>query len=473
MANTTPHEYKNIYYSTTDGATWAIEDTKSILLSATDGTVYAYYPYDSNETDIEHISINATDGTDYMYAEPVSGIKNSNAAAQLTMKHALSVVKFTIQKATSNGYTGAGVISKVKLEGATMGSEGSMNIKTQAVNASAGAMTYTDQLKLNPAPESETNQAQVFAVPTGTQSAIKFTVTMDGQDYTATTGNVTLASGQQYSYTLNMSSTGLEVNTVTVTPWGDAASTDPIDTQLSTNTLTDGVYAIKADGTLVAAGVATDASYAGVGFIVNGKKYQVAKVDAVQEEHTKNTALVYWQKDSPSNIGDLTDYTTADGTRNMIVLPFANGSFFEGAPENYKLYDNWTIWPSYNETAALSDFDGQDNTAKIMAAYGTTSFTIGNTVNDFRSNEIYNEDKTDWFVPSCGELAFMFLKINDLNALLEKVTDAAKIEVVVTGAYWSSSESDNVGSWCVNFTNGLVANSNKDDYYRLRLIREI
>ena len=124
------HEYKNIYYSTTDGATWKIDNSKSILLSATDGTVYAYYPYDVNVTNIENISINATDGTDYMYAEPVAGIKNSNAAAQLTMKHALSVVKFTIQKASSNGYTGAGEITKVKLEGATMGSEGSMNIKT-------------------------------------------------------------------------------------------------------------------------------------------------------------------------------------------------------------------------------------------------------------------------------------------------------------------------------------------------------
>ena len=465
------HEYKNIYYSTTDGSTWAIDNTKSILLSATDGTVYAYYPYDVNVTDIEHISINATDGTDYMYAEPVSGIKNSNAAAQLTMKHALSVVKFTIQKATSNGYTGAGEITKVKLEGATMGSEGFMNIKTQAVNASAGTMTYTSQLKLNPADVSETNQAQVFAVPTGTQSAIKFTVTMDGQDYTATTGDVTLASGQQYSYTLNMSSTGLTVNTVTVTEWGNAPATEPMDTQLAT--LTDGVYAIKADGTLVAAGVATEDSYAGVGFIVNGKKYQVAKVDAVQAENTENTALVYWQKVSPTNIGDLTDYTTADGTNEIGLLPFANGSYYsgEGFDEFPKLSGVWSEWHSYGATAALADFDGKENTEKIMAAHGTTDFTIAKTVKAFRSNGSYNDSKTDWFVPSCGELAFMIRNVTYINTILTKVTGAAIFEVVETGGYWSSSEYSSDYAWIVYFSTGLVCYNDKNYNYRLRLIR--
>ena len=170
--------YNNVEYHSADGAAWRIV-SGNVLLSATEGTVYGYYPYSDAAMNIKEVPISATDGKDCMYAEPVAGIKNSNASVDLVMNHALSVVKFTIQGASTNAYTGAGVISNVKLEGATMGNEGFMNIKTQAVNASAGAMTYTSQLKLNPAPESETNQAQVFAVPTGTQSAIKFTVTMD------------------------------------------------------------------------------------------------------------------------------------------------------------------------------------------------------------------------------------------------------------------------------------------------------
>ena len=473
------YEYKNIYYSTTDGATWKIDNTKSILLSATDGTVYAYYPYDANETVIEHISINATDGTDYMYAEPVSGIKNSNAAAQLTMKHALSVVKFTIQGASTNAYTGAGVISNVKLEGATMGSEGYMNIKTQTVSASAGAMTYTSPLKLNPADVGETNQAQVFAVPTGTQSAIKFTVTMDGQDYTATTGNVTLASGQQYSYTLNMSSTGLTVNTVTVTPWGDAPATDPIDTQLSTTTLTDGVYAIKADGTLVAPAEANEGDVAAVGFVLKGKKYQVAKVDAKQTENGEEYAhYVWWDNTGYTNLAVLPDYDTADGTRLAVGLPAKDGSFHETMTEEYQLTDSWTEWSDYISTASLSDFNGQDNTNKIIAAQTENdvvrNFTVGKTVTDFRNNTDCNEGKRDWFLPAEGELAFMFLKETELNELLQKAGGNSFVKEETTGAYFSSTENNDMRAWGVSFLMGSVQPFGKYGYAgRVRLIRLI
>ena len=36
--------FNNIFYSTTDGNSWTIDGTKSIMLSATEGTAYAYYP---------------------------------------------------------------------------------------------------------------------------------------------------------------------------------------------------------------------------------------------------------------------------------------------------------------------------------------------------------------------------------------------------------------------------------------------
>ena len=218
--------YNNVEYHSNDGAAWGIV-TGSVMLSATEGTVYGYYPYSASVSDVTAVPISATDSKDYMYATPKTGVKNSNATVDLVMNHALSVVKFSISKASTNGYTGAGAISSVKLEGATLGASGTMDITSGTVTATADELTYGTALALN-----GTNTGELFAVPTGVESGIKFSVVMDGQTYTATTGNVTLVQGQRYTYTLNMSSTGLTVNTVTVTEWGDQTPADPIDAAL-------------------------------------------------------------------------------------------------------------------------------------------------------------------------------------------------------------------------------------------------
>ena len=470
--------YNNVEYHSNDGAAWGIV-TGSVMLSATEGTVYGYYPYSVTASDVTAVPISATDSKDYMYANPKTGVKNANASVDLVMNHALSVVKFTINKASTNGYTGAGNISSVKLEGATLGSSGTMDITTGTVSATAGELTYSTALALN-----GTNTGELFAVPTGTESGIKFSVSMDGQTYTATTGNVTLAQGQRYTYTLNMSSTGLTVSSVTVTPWGDE---QPIgggsgDAELldpwAIAKATDGVYAIDNDGNPViyaTANAAEAGTYKSVAFVVNGKAYQVAKVDARQQENTGQTELVYWQKDNLDNIAGLTDYTTADGSREIVALPFSNGSFHNEAPVKYQLNDSWTSWLSYNETAALSDFNGKENTTTIIDAQngGATDFTIGKTVVEFRNNETYNEGKHDWHIPSAGELAFMFLKKDEINSLLSKVIGSEPIKEDDVAVYWSSSEYGSNNAWFVLFSSGGVMNNVKHDISRLRLVRAI
>ncbi|MGM9796606.1 MAG: fimbrillin family protein [Parabacteroides sp.] len=219
--------YNNVEYKFTDGTAWNIV-SGNVLLSATLGTVYGYYPYNPDVDDITAVPIKATDYTDYMYAIPETGIKNSNSGASLEMQHALSVVKFTIKAASTNGYTGLGKITNVKLEGSTLGAEGSMDITDGgAITAAPAALNYTTELSLT-----GTNSAEVFAVPTGTESQITFSVTMDNQVYTATTAPVQLEKGQQYAYTLNMSSTGLTVSQVNVEEWGLEQDKGTYDTNL-------------------------------------------------------------------------------------------------------------------------------------------------------------------------------------------------------------------------------------------------
>ena len=83
---------------------------------------------------------------------------------------------------------------------------------------------------------------------------------------------------------------------------------------------------------------------------------------------------------------------------------------------------------------ALRDFNGQANTAAILSAQnnGEDDYTIGKAVMDFRSGS-NNEDQVDWFVPSCGELAYMFLIKTELSTLLGKVDGGRQSPVVIIG----------------------------------------
>ena len=120
---------------------------------------------------------------------------------------------------------------------------------------------------------------------------------------------------------------------------------------------------------------------------------------------------------------------------------------------------------------ALGDFNGQANTAAILSAQnnGEDDYTIGKAVMDFRSGS-NNEGQTDWFVPSCGELAYMLLKMAELNSLLGKVNGGSTIAI---NYYWSSSEYSSDLAWNVNFSRGLVSYNDKDINYRVRLVRAI
>ena len=454
--------YNNIFYSTTDGASWTVDPDHKILLSATEGKAYAYYPYSSDVSDFTAISISSAadpaQQVDYMYGNEATGLKNSNPTASFTMSHAMSIVNFTIAKGT---YTGTGSITSVKMKGNTASNTGTMNAVAGTVTATAAGYEFesTNSLTLGSA------SGKFIVVPSGVSSALDFKVVMDGQTYTASTTDVTLESGKVYKYTLTMSSTGLTINTVTVTPWGSEQNKGSLDTNLMTfadlmhekfqGITTDGVYAVKSDGTPVAYSEASDDSYAAVAFVIKCKAYQVAKADATYHDGSYE---VYWDKNNYTDLA-LTNYTKVDGTNSTGCLDRTDSP---GIPQ---LSQDPSTWGD----GALSDFNGQANTATILSAQsdGTLDYTIGKAVMNFRSGS-NNEDHDDWFIPACGELAYMYLKMTELNTLLGKVSGTA-----LTGTYWSSTEYGSDFAWYVHFWNGDVYSVDKSYYYRLRLVRAI
>lgn len=219
--------------------------------------------------------------------------------------------------------------------------------------------------------------------------------------------------------------------------------------------LIDGVYAIDNNDNAVdysTASTSSSGSYKGVAFVVKGKAYQVAKVSTTEYNST------FWDKTNYTNIAGLTDFTTLDGS-NM------EGWFDE--PGWLELSKDPYTWIA----GALSDFNGKSNTEIIIAAQnnGTLDDTLGKEVMDFRygsNNEGYN----DWFVPSCGELAYMYLKWEEFNTLLSKIGG----QEFDTWVRWSSSEYDEEYVWIVDFYNGYVSTMDKDwEYQKFRLIREL
>ena len=62
----------NIKYSD-NGSGWTSDSP--IMLSATEGKLYGYFPYSASVTDLTAIPVESSlDGTDYMYATPVTGV---------------------------------------------------------------------------------------------------------------------------------------------------------------------------------------------------------------------------------------------------------------------------------------------------------------------------------------------------------------------------------------------------------------
>lgn len=445
--------YNNVKYtsSTSSGnQTWTA--TTPILLTGTKANVYAYYPYNSSYTDITAIPINVTENKDVMWATPATNIYNASPTATLPMNHALSVIRFSLSK---GDYSGAGSIESISIQGDCMAKTGTLNALTGTVNITdQGAEIGFGALGAASTLSTTATTVEQLVIPTTTSGPIKVTIKMDGKTFEATSSaTVSTEKSKAYKFGLAFSDSKLTMSTVSIgaiTEEDQGSMTPIVQNNPWKNVLgTDGVYAIKADGSPVAYADASDASYAGVGFVVNGKAYQISNV---------GLSGIYWWKTDYSDIGSLTNYISADGSN---LYGYLNGS-------TPALSQDYTTW--YSTTSVLSDFNGKDNTEKIIEAIGgTTENSIAKATVDFRAGSS-NQGYDDWHVPSCGELAYIYLKGSEINTLLGKCGGTT----LPTNYHWSSSECRYDRAWYVNFSNGLVNNNyDKNNFMYVRFLRDI
>ena len=81
------------------------------------------------------------------------------------------------------------------------------------------------------------------------------------------------------------------------------------------------------------------------------------------------------------------------------------------------------------------------------------------------------EDKTEWYLPSEGELITIAKYKTEINELLSSVSGNQNI--ITADWYWSSTEYDTSNAWCVSISNGTVHPSYETHAGRVRPVSAI
>lgn len=259
-----------------------------IYLTNEIATIYAFYPSSATTnpatlagdgTDMidatlaaAETSFDGTGQTDYMYgtAAATSGTGTtldpyvygawpqvSNAAADvatpaaydnkvdLCMHHALAKLSFVVNKAKS--YAGTGKVTSIKINSGTSLAaplSGTFTMKISdgsltTTGSTVGAISFTSIVGKNANVYSATPSTVVtaygLALPAKV-AGLTLTVTVDGKEMTAVLSALPnlatgWAAGNNYTYTLLINGTELEVTTVSIVDWNsvDVNSTTPVD----------------------------------------------------------------------------------------------------------------------------------------------------------------------------------------------------------------------------------------------------
>ncbi len=113
------------------------------------------------------------------------------------------------------------------------------------------------------------------------------------------------------------------------------------------------------------------------------------------------------------------------------------------------------------------DMRGAENTAAICNYMEETMDNVERAAQAARAYTAAG--KTDWYLPSEGQLRTIKDDINRLNRRLK-----AEGGVSMANAwYWSSTEYDYVFAWAINFKNNTIGRSSKSSADRVRAVRTI
>ena len=459
-----------------------------IILSGTKGTLYAYYPYKSN-TDLSAIPVETATQTDYLYATPVQNVNEDNANVGITLNHMLSNVKVAIARGT---YVGTGNITNISVESDGFATGGTFNAaqETPAFTSVTGVNDAISQ------PVSTTlggTAANIMVVPTGNSQTMTFTVTIDGENYTATSTDVELEGGNSYEYTLSLNSTFMSVASVAVNPWTSVPKGNlTLEKYNEWKFLDNGVYAVGPDGEPVSYEDA-DNSCIAVAIIAkdaptpqrimiekNGEANQVSLEAAYTADNATNNTYknVYWGV-TGTDQSEITTYTDPSSISDLGYVPLIDNTYADDTEAFLGAYTTWS------GDYALNDWNGKENTSVLMASserdVNVNVAYMGTWCRKFNQTPSENQGYNDWYIPSLAQLALInsYTGRSDeyggevakgVNAMLEKI-GGTKFDM--SSSYWSSSENSARNAWTMMFEYAYVSTISKNVPCKTRFIRDI
>lgn len=234
---TNNNNVKSVY----NGAKWV--NTPDVLLTQEPATIYAYYPYRAEETDLTKVHIDHTRKQDFLFgsnAGQETKPTSLNPVADLQLKHAFALLQFKVSKTT---YAGTGRLSSISIwninSSKTLLSEGDINLKTGVITKNpdrtgwAQVSNGSNPLQIIPTTPSanEADYPKLYVMPCNikTGNEVSFSFSIDGYGYQfPVPANTTWESGKKYLYNVVLSGSAINAQNVGVTDWVTGGSTGNI-----------------------------------------------------------------------------------------------------------------------------------------------------------------------------------------------------------------------------------------------------
>lgn len=225
-----PAGYKNIKYtSRSEGGAQVWESENPIYLSDKDATLYSYYPHLASLTSMNLLPVTASSivQVDYMWGNPVN-VSKGNRVANITMKHALAVVRVTFVRGT---YSGDGIVSKVSFSGGCAASIAALDITNGTLSNFIGQGAAISPAISKKTLSSTSQKADIIVIPTQETDG-KITMTIDGKDYVLEFGDIELHQGEITQFHLTVNDGQLSLSDITVSEW-TYSNVDPAEIKVS------------------------------------------------------------------------------------------------------------------------------------------------------------------------------------------------------------------------------------------------
>lgn len=189
------------------GSKWEIQPTIR-LKEGEVAFLYAFSPYTAGLSDLSAIPIDVSKQQDLLYSGTSVPVSYTTHQAQLTMKHALSLISLNISKLN---YSGKGELQSISISGTEVFTSGTMNIESGKVTGT-GKEDFTINVgKTITATGWTESLPQIWSIPFTTKvKAVVLKAYIDEKLYEARLPEVDMKSGFQYVFRLVLTDYGLE-----------------------------------------------------------------------------------------------------------------------------------------------------------------------------------------------------------------------------------------------------------------------